>query len=99
RSSDLMVSLLVEAVLLIVESITTLGSTWTTRVRVRVPVGTVAPAQVQLTGPVPPTDGCVPHVPPADGVADTKVVFAGRPVSLMTRFWASDGPPFVAVIV
>lgn len=35
------------------------------------------PVAVQVMVPVPPTAGTVPHVQPAGGVAETKVVLAG----------------------
>jgi hypothetical protein len=70
----------------------TFAATLTTSVSVRAPVGIVAPAQLHVTVLVPE------QLPPALGVDETHDVPAGR-TSETLRFWASDGPLFVAVIV
>src|SRR3989442_959804 len=85
-------SLDVETVLLRVVPLGVPELTLTTKVRVRVPVGAVAPLHVQLTVTVPV------QRPPELGVEDTQVVPAGR-VSEMFTACASEGPLFVTMIV
>ena len=68
------------------------GATATTMVAETTAAGAVAPAQLQTTG-----DAAL-QVPPALGVADTKLVPAASG-SVMLTSCASAGPPLVAVAV
>ena len=67
----------------------------TTMVTSRVAALAVAPVQVQLTVPLAPTAGLV-QLPPAPGVAETKVVVAASGKEITTSV-AGPLPPLVTV--